>query len=152
VAFAANARAGLGFKIPRGAWRKARKSSRPERRGERLCMRIAQQGMWLEGFHSQTFYDSLRLQRRKAIELVLADISRTRNDILHFFRGGKSVLALHSLGFHHPCHGAEVRADFQLRLRCLAQIYFKADLVVIEHEAYDASRSDKPGRNKGVQN
>jgi hypothetical protein len=108
--------------------------------------------MWLEGFHSQTFYDSLRLQRRKAMGLVLTGHFTDRNDILHFFRGGKSVLALHSLGFHYPRHCAEVRADFQLRLRCLVQIYLKAHLVVIEHEAYDASRSDKPGRNKGVQN
>jgi hypothetical protein len=53
VAFAPNARAGFGFKFPRTASREAGKSSRPERRGKRLCMWIAQQGMWVESLHSQ---------------------------------------------------------------------------------------------------
>jgi hypothetical protein len=54
VAFAANSRARLGFEFPRRAFGKARKSSRQERIGERLCMRIAQQGMWLERLHPRS--------------------------------------------------------------------------------------------------
>jgi hypothetical protein len=63
VAFSANARAGLSFKFPGSASRKARKSSRQERSGECLCMRIAQQRMWLERLHSKTFYDTLQATR-----------------------------------------------------------------------------------------